>query len=500
MLKNYFSVITRSTLSIAGTAIATVGVLLFITLFAIQVTGFRGGPYIGIITYLLLPGIVVAGLILVPVGIWRQKKREAVAASHGEPAPHLPVIDFNSARTRKALAVFGAMALIGTVVLAVGTYKGVEYMESVEFCGTTCHTVMQPEYTAYQRSPHSRVACASCHIGPGADWFVKSKLSGSWQLIAVTFNLYPTPISTPVHNLRPARETCEQCHWPTKFAGDKLRVRTHFSEDEKNTELHNVLLVKVGGEHGRTSRGIHWHVDPGVAIRYLSDESRETIYDVEMTDKDGTKKLFKAKEEAPAGSTWRTMDCVDCHNRPTHIYRQPDKEIDAALDQGTIDKTLPFIKREGLRAVQVEYPSHEAARAGIAQDIAAFYAKTYPEVAAGQAAAVEQAGKALGDIYAWNVFPAMKVTWGTYPNHLGHKDSPGCFRCHDKKHVTADGEKIKKDCDTCHTILAEDEEDPPILRQMAGEEPAEPAPAAAPEAGAAATTSKASEPAGKPAG
>jgi hypothetical protein len=264
-------------------------------------------------------------------------------------------------------------------------------------------------------------------------------------------------------------------------------VRVHYSEDEQNTELHNVLLVKVGGQHGRTSSGIHWHVDPGVAIRYLTDPTRETIYDVEMTLADGTQKLYKTKDEAPADAEWRTMDCVDCHNRPSHIYRAPQTEIDAALDQGTIDKTLPFIKREGLRAVQVEYPSHEAARAGIAKDVAAFYAANYPQA---PKAAVEQAGKALGDIYSWNVFPAMKVTWNTYPNHIGHQDSPGCFRCHDRKHRTDDGDRISKDCDSCHTVLAEDDPDPAILRQIAGEEPAE----------AATTTTSASGPASTTAG
>ena len=499
-MKNFLSAVNRSRLSMLGAVIAVAAFVLFAVLFVLELLGFEGGPYLGILSYLALPLLVVVGIALIPVGIWRAKKREA----RGEAEPPLPILDFNKTSTRRALATFGVLSLVGVVVLAVGSFKAVEWMESVPFCGATCHTVMQPEYTAYQRSPHSRVACASCHIGPGANWFVKSKISGSWQLIAVTLKLYPTPIPTPVHNLRPARDTCEQCHWPTKFVGDKLRVRVHFADDEKNTELHNVLLVKVGGEHGRTSHGIHWHVDPGVTIRYLSDDKRETIYDVEMTSKDGTKKVFKAKDAAPAGSAWRTMDCVDCHNRPTHIYRQPANEVDAALDAGTIDKTLPYIKREGLRAVQVAYPSHEAARAGIAKDIAGFYATAYPEVATRQAAAVQQAGKALGDIYAWNVFPAMKVTWGTYPNHLGHKDSPGCFRCHDKKHKTDDGEKIQKNCDTCHTVLAEDEEDPAILRQMAGEEAA---PAAAPtdakdgaKGGAAATTTSTAAPAGKPPG
>jgi hypothetical protein len=275
------------------------------------------------------------------------------------------------------------------------------------------------------------------------------------------------------------------------IVGDKLRVRTHFDEDEKNTEKHNVLLVKIGGQHGASSRGIHWHVDRSLSIRYLSDEKREKIYDVELTDKDGKKTVFKGADAAPASAIWRTMDCVDCHNRPTHIYRQPQNEIDVAMEQGTIDKTLPYIKREGLRAVKVEYPSHEAARAGIAKDIADFYAKNYPDVAKQQAAAVAQAGKALGDIYSWNVFPAMKVTWGTYPNHIGHKESTGCFRCHDKKHKADDGEKIKKNCDTCHALLAEDETDPAILKQIAGEEPEQaPPPADAPKGDAAATTTQ----------
>jgi hypothetical protein len=487
MIRNYISVITRSTLSIVGSAIATASFLLFVTLFLIQNMGFKGGPYLGIITYLFLPAILLTGLVLVPIGIWRQNKKEADAVAHGEPAPQLPVIDLNKARTRKALLTFGAMALLGAVVLAVGTYKGVEYMESVEFCGQSCHTVMQPEATAHARSPHARVACADCHIGAGADWFVKSKLSGSWQLIAVTFNLYPTPIPTPVHNLRPARETCEQCHWPTKNVGDRMRVRVHYDEDEANTEKHTVLLVKVGGQHGRSSSGIHWHVDPGVSIRFLTDEQREKIYDVEMKTADGKTKLFKPADAAPKGAVWRTMDCVDCHNRPSHTYRQAAWEVDTAMDQGTIDKTLPFIKREGLRAVQVDYPSHEAARDGIAADILGFYKKNYPQLASTRADAIRQAGNALGDIYTWNVFPAMKVTWNTYPNHLGHKQSPGCFRCHDKKHKTADGEKITKDCDTCHSVLADDEADPAILYQLNGEEPpapaAEGAAAAAPAAG-----------------
>ncbi|MGI9246420.1 MAG: cytochrome c3 family protein [Steroidobacteraceae bacterium] len=489
-MKNFISMVSRSRMSLLGSVFATAALVLFVVMFLMQLLGFEGGPYIGIITYLALPGLFLLGLLLIVMGLWRAKKRQA----RGEAEPPLPVIDFNKGATRKTLATFGILGLVSVVLLSVGSFKAVHWMESVEFCGTTCHTVMQPEYTAYQRSPHSRVACADCHIGPGADWFVKSKISGSWQLIAVTFDLYPTPIPTPVHNLRPARETCEQCHNPTKFSGDRLKVRAHFADDEKNTEMHNVLLVKVGGQHGRGSSGIHWHVDPNVSIRYLTDEKLETVWDVEMT-KNGEKTVFEAKDAAPSTAQWRTMDCVDCHNRPTHIYRMPAGEIDAAMEQGLIDKGLPFVKREGLRVVQADYPSHEAARAGIAREIAGFYAQNYPDA---PKAAVEQAGRALGDIYSWNIFPAMKVTWGAYPNHIGHKESPGCFRCHDRKHKAESGAKISKDCDTCHTVLAEDEEDPAILRQIAGEEPEQAASAAG--GAASATTTQASASTAAPTG
>jgi len=359
------------------------------------------------------------------------------------------------------------IGLVSLVLLGAATYKGVEVMESVEFCGTTCHTVMQPEYTAFQRSAHSKLRCADCHIGSGADWFVKSKLSGSWQLIAVALNLYPTPIPSPVHNLRPARETCEQCHWPTKHVGDKLKVYTLFADDEKNTETKTVMLMKVGGQFGTVSSGIHWHVDRGVQIRYKSDPSREKIYEVEMKTADGKVTTYKSEAKPEGPAEWRTMDCVDCHNRPSHTYKSASTEVNTAMQDGRIDKTLPFIKREALRVLETEYKSHDEARAGIAREIETFYKTKYPDLAAKKSAEIAAAGKALGEIYGWNVFPAMKVTWGTYPNHIGHEETPGCFRCHDNKHVSEDGsKKIGRKCSTCHTVLAEDEADPAILKEL----------------------------------
>jgi hypothetical protein len=483
MIKHFFAAITGNIVSLLGTLMMVLSLLFIAALLMMEHMGFQGGAYLGIVTFVVLPVIFLAGVAIVPLGIWLQKRRDAKAAAEGRPVGHLPVVDLNNESTRGVLLGFAALAV---PIIAIGAglmYKAVHYMDSTEFCGTACHRVMQPEYTAFQRSPHVGVGCAGCHIGPGAEWFVKAKISGSWQLIAVAFDLYPRPIPTPVHSLRPASGTCEQCHWPTKFIGERLKVRTHYADDEQNTELKTALMVKVGGKLGGVSHGIHWHVDPNHTVRYRSDPTRETIYEVELTDKtDGSQKVFMTEEPIPADAEWRTMDCVDCHNRASHIYRSPQFELDLALQDGRIDRALPYIKREGVRILtEKEYASHEEAREGIASAVKAYYAENYPDLAASPA--VEAAGKALGDAYCWNNFPHMKVTWNLYPNHIGHQDTPGCFRCHDNKHKTATGEKIAKKCNTCHNIVAEEESDSAVLQELGLQEPpAKPAEEAAPEA------------------
>ena len=468
-MRSFFQAMMRDAVSLTGAAITTASALVFLTLFSVELLGAHGSPYLGILAYLIVPGLFLFGLLLIPIGIWRSRRRDRRLAAEGRAIPGFPVIDMNEGRTRRMVLVFLALTVVNLVILATATYKGVEVMDSTPFCGSTCHTVMQPEFTAHSRSPHSRVACVACHIGPGGSWFVKSKLSGSWQLIAVAFDLYPRPIPTPVENLRPARETCEQCHWPTKFVGDRLRVITHHADDEKSTPLKTVMLMRIGGLQGRASHGIHWHVDPGVRIRYRSDAKRESIREVEATGPDGAVKRFSAGGTPPAGAgegEWRVMDCVDCHNRPTHIYRTPEDEVDAAMAEGRIDRGLPFARREAIKALRAPYDSHDAARAGIASAFASFYEKEHPDVAAAKREEIDRAGRLLGDLYAFNVFPKMKVGWGTYPNHLGHMTSTGCFRCHDGEHKDAGGDVISGECDTCHTVLAMDEENPKVLEDL----------------------------------
>jgi len=484
-MKHFFAAITGNIISLIGTLMIALSLLLIGALLIMQAMGFEGGAYLGIITFVVLPMGFLAGVFIVPLGIWLQKRRDAKAAAEGRPAGHLPIIDLNRETTRGVLLGFVALA-VPIVALAAGlTYKAVHYMDSTEFCGMACHKVMEPEHTAFMRSPHARVGCAGCHIGPGAEWFVKAKISGSWQLVAVMFDLYPRPIATPVHSLRPSSGTCEQCHWPTKFLGDRLKVRTHYAEDEANTELKTALMVKVGGKVAGQSQGIHWHVDPNHRVRYRADPTREIMYEIELADlAEGSTKLFKTDEPAPEGTEWRTMDCVDCHNRASHIYRTPEFEVDLALEEGRIDRSLPYIRREGLRIItEKDYASHAEAREGIAAAVKTFYAENYPALAG--TPAVEQAGKALGDAYAWNNFPHMKVTWNTYPNHIGHQQSPGCFRCHDNKHKTDEGDKIGKKCSTCHNIVADEESNSALLQELGIQEPP---PAAAETTEAAATT------------
>jgi hypothetical protein len=470
-MRNFLATISRNLTSLAGVAVTTTAAVLFVAMFLVEATGIiESGPYVGILGFLVLPGLFVLGLFLIPAGLWLERRRDRSAVERGEASRALPVFDLNRPRTRNSFLLFLALTILNLAILGVAGYKAIEVMDSTPFCGSACHSVMAPEFANYGRSPHARVGCVSCHIGPGANWFVKSKLSGSWQLIAVMFHLYPKPIPVPVRNLRPARETCEQCHWPTKFVGDRLKVLTHYAEDETNTELKNVLLLRVGGIQGRTSKGIHWHVDPAIAIRYRSDEKRENVSEVELTLPDRTVKTFKvggdAAKAAAGGDAWRTMDCVDCHNRPTHIYRMPQDEMDAALREDRIDRSLPFIRREGLKALEGPYASHEEGLRAIREKILSFYAKSYPDVASGRRDLVTAAAEEVGRIYCINVWPSMGITWGTYANHIGHQHAPGCFRCHDGEHKTALGEEISQDCSTCHTLLAQEEKEPAILKEL----------------------------------
>jgi len=302
---------------------------------------------------------------------------------------------------------------------------------------------------------------------------VRSKLSGLRQVYAVTFHTYDTPIPSPVEQLRPARETCEQCHWPQRFTGDKLIVIRKYMDDEKNTPTFTVLLLKIGGRTWQGVAGIHGrHLSEQSRIQYIAtDRQRQVIPSVAYVDDTGKQVQFtstdsKATSSQLAAGEHRTMDCVDCHNRPTHAFQLPEHAVDDAMSQGRISADLPFIKKKAVDVLKIDYPNRETAEEKIRAGIDDFYRGSYPDVFRDKRPLVDVAVEQVQAIYLRNVFPEMKVTWGTYANNLGHMDFPGCFRCHDGNHTSADGRTIANDCDTCHTLLAVDDPNPKFLADL----------------------------------
>ncbi len=469
--RTIFRVLGQNRLSQAGVVVTTATGISMVFLWLIEML--RGGhehPYSGIILFLILPSLFVFGLVLIPAGFFLQRIKDKREGKAQEPPPP---IDLSSPRFRRVFTFVAIATLANATIVGFASYRGLEVMDSVSFCGEACHSVMAPELTAYRDSPHSRVACVECHIGAGASWFVKSKLSGTRQVIAVALKTYSRPIPSPVHQLRPARETCEQCHWPQRFTGDRVVVKRKYAEDEKNTPLTSVLVMHIGGKNARGAAGIHGrHLDAGSRIEYVAvDDRREKIAEVQYRENDGTTTTFdsteiKATPEQLAKGEHRAMDCVDCHNRPTHAFELPGRGVDRMITAGAISRDLPFVKKKAVELLKVEYPTRDAAVRDIAAGLKAYYDTTYPDVAKTKAKELDEAIKAVQSVYLRNVFPSMRLTWGTHPNHIGHEDSPGCFRCHDGNHTSKDGKTISSDCDACHQVLAMEEENPEILGQL----------------------------------
>jgi cytochrome c556 len=330
-------------------------------------------------------------------------------------------------------------------------------MDSVEFCGQACHSVMKPEYVAYQAGPHARVACVRCHTAPGAGGFVEAKASGTRRVVALFTGSVARPIRAPLDDLRPARETCERCHWPEQSYADVLKRVSEFADDEANTETVTTLQVHVGGGDGRDAAGgIHErHTNLASPIEYIAtDDQRQVIPWVKVTDRSGGAREYVVAgvtPEALAAGNRRTMDCLDCHNRPAHtMAASAERAVDRVIARGAIPRTLPFVRREAVKALKGSHPTETAALDAIATALRRFYETEHGEVFAARREDVERAVRAAQGVYQQNVFPEMNVEFGTYPNNIGHVDAPGCFRCHDDSHVAADGGTIGQDCGSCH--------------------------------------------------
>jgi nitrate/TMAO reductase-like tetraheme cytochrome c subunit len=440
----------RNWLSWSGMVLAASALFAFCLLFAIDLIASHPNPYIGILAYLIAPLFFLLGIFITFLGAvirWRTRRRAVQAAE-----PLAIKIDLTRPRDRRILALFGFGSMAFLFVTALGSYETYQYTESVGFCGKTCHLPMTPQFVAYQHTAHASVECVACHVGPGAAAYFKTKLNGVKQLYHTVRNDFDRPIYLPT-DMRPAQAICEQCHWPKKYVGSVDRTFQHYLSDEKNTPFAVRLLLNVGG--GDPSNGpvggIHWHMNIANKIEYIAtDEQLLKIPWVRMTNAQGVTSEYRDPDFKDDLSKYqvRQMSCLDCHSRPAHKVHTPNEAVDLALMTGRLDPNTPWVKSKVVAALVKPYSTKAEAEQGIANDLRA----AYPDPA--QANTIVSVAQA---IYRENFFPEVKVDWRTYPDFVGHKNWNGCFRCHDGKHVTADGNSSIKasDCNSCHLILAQ---------------------------------------------
>lgn len=447
--------------SILGGALAVVAAMLMVTSLLLDALGSPSGEYRGLVAYGLMPAIFILGLLLIPFGVFLAHRK---ARRSGTPLTPLS-LDLGNPLHRRRVALFLALTAFNSVLLSFALYEGYHYTDSTAFCGTVCHTVMQPEYTAYLRSPHARVTCVQCHIGSGAAWYVRAKFSGLRQVWAVLTHSYHRPIPTPVENLRPARDTCEACHWPSMFHGRRIKTWIHPPEEPGGENLLTAVLLKTGGAKPGTGHytGIHWHVSPNTTVEYLaSDAQRSLIKRIRVLHPDGRREEFSSPgvPEPPPGTLWRRMDCVDCHNRPTHVFDDPAEAIDRALVQGALPSSLPGLRKTAFELLTAHYTSASQAETAIRSGLVARY---------GNSPVLPRTVQELSTIWQSNVFPEMGIGWNTHPTQLGHhREGAGCFRCHDETHASSAGRTLSQDCSLCHELLSQDE---PISRLPEGVRP-----------------------------
>lgn len=442
------TVLLRHPVAIAGILLTTVSAMLFIVLVVALFAGLFANPYAGVLVFVGVPALFVLGLLLIPLGMWLELRRQR---NRGAPVRDWPVIDFGVQRTRRWTLLILGLTVVNLIIVSLAAGGTMHTMDTPGFCGQTCHEPMEPEYVAWQAGPHAHVTCTSCHVGEGARALVRSKLAGTRQLYHVITGQVPRPIKGA--DMRPALETCGNCHSVGRNHGEVTLTKREYADDEQNSETMSVLQMMVGGPGRKTSAGraIHWHADPDVRIEFVAtDADRQTIPYVRVVNRNGQVKEYKAAEGATdeliARGERRVMDCIDCHNTPGHrISPTAEQAVDAAIAAGDVSRQLPFIRREGVRVVKAEYPTQERGLEAIEKELRAFYADKMADQRD-----LARSIASIQTVYRQNVFPSMKVTFGVYPNNLGHITSNGCFRCHDDGHTAADGTTISGECEYCH--------------------------------------------------
>jgi len=444
--------------SFVGLIIVVFNIAFIVFLSLVEAFSRREHPYADLVIWLILPAIVLFGLALILIGIRRERRKER----EGQ-APSLAslIVDFNNPKHRRTFLALLTGFLLMSLLYAFAGYKTYEFTESVTFCGSMCHKIMGPQYRSHAFSEHAEIGCVNCHVGPGIRYFLLYKLRGTKELFDLIFDRYPRPIPSPVRDLRPSQEVCENCHGPQYRINERLQSRTYYLSDKQNTPKTIDFLLRMGNVEVKTEQPpkMHWHSSTTEEIMYVaSDAKRNVIPWIRVKRLDGKVRVYRGEgstmsDAAAVKAGTRRMDCVDCHNRQGHAYNPPDVIVNALLNLKTIDPALPEIKAVSVEALDGDYPSRESAQKGIETSIREFYKATYPDISANKGEVISAAVRALQQVYAWNYDPSMKVSWKNYPSNQGHRFSPGCFRCHDGKHRSDDGAVLSRDCSLCHLLI-----------------------------------------------
>ena len=467
----------RNYISFAGTVVVTASLVSIILLLLIDLFKADSNPYTEIVTFMILPGFLVLGLFIIVGGMMYERRRRRL--SPGSPIPEYPRIDFNEPQQRKVALTLTGVSFLFIFMSAFGSYRAYEYTESVEFCGKTCHAVMKPEFVAFNATSHARIRCVDCHVGHATGAYAQSKLNGMRQLFSLAFNSYSRPIPTPAHNMRPANETCEHCHWPSKFYGAQLKTFNHYAYDEQNSLRQTKMLINVGGGSADSGpiAGIHWHMNVGNEITYIvGDDRRQVIPWIRVKDRKGNVTEYYDRTRPPtgeqiAGAEKRRMDCIDCHNRPAHTYLPPDVAVDQSFAAGRLDPAIPYLKRQAVENLNKPYATEDEAVKTIATSLDSFYKTNYGDLYRQKQETIKTAISETQRIYQTYFFPEMKTSWESHPNNIGHFYSSGCFRCHDGEHVSNSGKVISNDCNVCHTVISDSSKPTTTLKNQLVQHP-----------------------------
>jgi hypothetical protein len=439
-------------LGMIGVGITTVFFILTVLGLIAHMSGMVENPYAAIITIALFPICMLFGLLLVPLAaVLRRKKMFAKSLTRTG-----FIIDLGNEHHRKVILLLLVLSAINISLFATVIYQGYHYMDSTAFCGTACHTVMAPEYTAHKRSPHANVACVECHIAPGIGGFLQAKFAGLNQLKDVLIGSYDRPIPNPVESLPPAALTCEKCHSPNRYFGNKKKVFITYSNKDQKTPEKQEIVLHLGGLDPVSGnfKGVHWHANPNIHIYYQPLKADLTkIGAVKVVEANGNVKIFKVGKKTE-NIPWKLMDCTSCHNRPTHIFDDPVERVDFGLFSKRISPDIPGIRQDSLTVLRKQYKTRAEASNEILQDLKNLQEKRNgKDFIAKNEKAIAKAAAYLKEEYLANIWPKMKITWGTYTSEIGHQHADqgfGCWRCHDEEHVTDSGETISQDCGLCH--------------------------------------------------